>query len=342
MTFRLTAPCHFGLEKTLSFEVRRIGGEDIAVSDGRVTFNGDERVLIRANMCLSTAERVGILLSEFRARTFEELFQGVKAIPIEKYVGKFDRFPIKGFSLNSKLTSVPACQKIIKKAMVTMTLDTSGEGLHKRGYRRFSNAAPIKETLAAGIADLARIRDNDIVCDPFCGSGTLLIESALKALNIPPCLDREFTAMQWEFLPKELWDEEREVLRANIRKPEGFKLYGFDIDPEAVRLTRDNAVKAGVGEYIEVKQRDVADFTYPEGCTVVLCNPPYGERMLDEEQAHELYKVMGKRLLTTDSRRLFVITPDGEFEELFGKKADKNRKLYNGMLMCRLYSYFKS
>lgn len=372
MTFRLTAPCHFGLEKTLSFEVRRIGGEDIAVSDGRVTFTGDERVLIRANMCLSTAERVGILLSEFRARTFEELFQGVKAIPIEKYVGKFDRFPIKGFSLNSKLTSVPACQKIIKKAMVermksvykigyfqetealfqfrfsimkdniTMTLDTSGEGLHKRGYRRFSNAAPIKETLAAGIADLARIRDNDIVCDPFCGSGTLLIESALKALNIPPCLDREFTAMQWEFLPKEMWDEEREALRANIRKPENFKLYGFDIDPEAVRLTRDNAVKAGVGEYIEVKQRDVADFTYPEGCTVVLCNPPYGERMLDEEQAHELYKVMGKRLLPTDSRRLFVITPDGEFEELFGKKADKNRKLYNGMLMCRLYSYFKA
>lgn len=195
MTFRLTAPCHFGLEKTLSFEVRRIGGEDIAVSDGRVTFTGDERVLIRANMCLSTAERVGILLSEFRARTFEELFQGIKAIPIEKYVGKFDRFPIKGFSLNSKLTSVPACQKIIKKAMVermksvykigyfqetealfqfrfsimkdnvTMTLDTSGEGLHKRGYRRFSNAAPIKETLAAGIADLARIRDNDIVCE---------------------------------------------------------------------------------------------------------------------------------------------------------------------------------
>ena len=147
--------------------------------------------------------------------------------------------------------------------------------------------------------------------------------------------------MQWEFLPKELWDEEREALRANIKKPENFKLYGFDIDPEAVRLTRDNAAKAGVGEYIEVNRRDVAEFTYPEGCTAVLCNPPYGERMLDEEQAHELYRVMGKRMLPTDGRRLFVITPDGEFEELFGKKADKNRKLYNGMLMCRLYSYFK-
>ena len=369
MTFRLTAPCHFGLEKTLSYEVRKIGGEDISVSDGRVTFTGDERVLIRANMCLSVAERVGILLSEFKARTFEELFQGVKAIPIEQYVGKFDKFPIKGFSLNSKLSSVPACQKIIKKAMVErmksaygigyfqetealyqfsfsimkdnvmMILDTSGEGLHKRGYRRYSNAAPIKETLAAGIADLARIRDNDIICDPFCGSGTLLIESALKALNIPPCLDREFAAMQWEFLPKEMWDEEREALRANIRKPENFKLYGFDIDLEAVRLTRDNAQKAGVGEYITVEKRDIADFTYPDGCTCVICNPPYGERLLDEEQARELYKIMGERMLPQDDSRLFVITPDSEFEELFGKKADKNRKLYNGMLMCRLYSY---
>ncbi len=369
MTFRLTAPCHFGLEKTLSYEVRKIGGEDISVSDGRVTFTGDERVLIRANMCLSVAERVGILLSEFKARTFEELFQGVKAIPIEQYVGKFDKFPIKGFSLNSKLSSVPACQKIIKKAMVErmksaygigyfqetealyqfsfsimkdnvmMILDTSGEGLHKRGYRRYSNAAPIKETLAAGIADLARIRDNDIICDPFCGSGTLLIESALKALNIPPCLDREFAAMQWEFLPKEMWDEERETLRANIRKPENFRLYGFDIDAEAVKLTRDNAQKAGVGEYITVEKRDIADFTYPDGCTCVICNPPYGERLLDEEQARELYKIMGERMLPQDDSRLFVITPDSEFEELFGKKADKNRKLYNGMLMCRLYSY---
>ena len=369
MTFRLTAPCHFGLEKTLSYEVRKIGGEDIAVSDGRVTFTGDERVLIRANMCLSVAERVGIHLAEFKARTFEELFQGVKAIPIERYVGKFDKFPIKGFSLNSKLSSVPACQKIIKKAMVermksaygigyfqetealfqfsfsimkdnaVIILDTSGEGLHKRGYRRYSNAAPIKETLAAGIADLARIRDNDIICDPFCGSGTLLIESALKALNIPPCLNREFAAMQWEWIPKEMWDEERERLRSEIRTDRTLKLYGFDIDPEAVKLTRDNAQKAGVGEYITVEKRDIADFTYPDGCTCVICNPPYGERMLDEEQARELYKVMGERMLPADDHRLFVITPDSEFEELFGKKADKNRKLYNGMLMCRLYSY---
>lgn len=369
MIFRMTAPCHFGLEKTLSFEVKKIGGENVTVSDGRVDFSGDERVLIRANMCLSTAERVAIILAQFKAKTFEELFQGVKNVAIEQYVGKFDKFPIKGFSLNSKLSSVPACQKIIKKAMVermksvykigffqetdnlyqfrfsimkdevTFTLDTTGEGLHKRGYRRFSNAAPIKETLAAGIVDLARVRDRDVICDPFCGSGTLLIESAIKALGIPPCLNREFTAMSWDIIPKALWDEEREKLREEIKKDVSFKAYGFDIDPEAVKLTRENAEKAGVAEYIMVECRDIGAFTYPEDVTCVLCNPPYGERMLEQEQAREIYKIMGKRLLPLGDRRMFVITPDEEFQNLFGEKADKNRKLYNGMLLCRLYSY---
>lgn len=369
MTFRMTAPCHFGLEKTLSFEVKKIGGEDISVSDGRVDFSGDERVLVRANLCLSTAERVAIVLAQFKAKTFEELFQGVKNVPIEQYVGKFDKFPIKGFSLNSKLSSVPACQKIIKKAMVermksvykigffqetdnlyqfrfsimkdmvTFTLDTTGDGLHKRGYRRFSNAAPIKETLAAGIVDLARVRDRDVVCDPFCGSGTLLIESAIKALGIPPCLNREFTAMSWDIIPKDLWDEEREKLKEGIKKDVPFKAYGFDIDPEAVKLTRENAEKAGVADYITVECRDVKDFTYSEDVTCVLCNPPYGERMLEQEQAREIYKAMGKKLLPLGNRRMFVITPDEEFQNLFGEKADKNRKLYNGMLLCRLYSY---
>ena len=369
MTFRMTAPCHFGLEKTLSFEVKKIGGEDIQVSDGRVDFSGDERVLVRANMCLSTAERVAIVLAQFKARTFEELFQGVKNVAIEQYVGKFDKFPIKGFSLNSKLSSVPACQKIIKKAMVermksvykigffqetdnldqfrfsimkdnvTFTLDTTGEGLHKRGYRRFSNAAPIKETLAAGIVDLARIRDRDIICDPFCGSGTLLIESAIKALGIPPCLNREFTAMSWDIIPKEIWDEEREKLREGIKKDVSFRAYGFDIDPEAVRLTRDNAEKAGVGEYITVECRDVRDFSCPEDVNCIICNPPYGERMLEQEEAREIYKIMGEKILPLGDKRMFVITPDEEFQNLFGEKADKNRKLYNGMLLCRLYSY---
>lgn len=369
MVFNMTAPCHFGLEKTLSFEIRKIGGENIAVSDGKVNFTGDERVLVRANMCLSVAERVGIVLAEFKAKTFEDLFQGVKKIPIEQFVGKFDKFPIKGFSLNSKLTSVPACQKIIKKAMVermksvyhigyfqetdtlyqfrfsimkdnaVITLDTTGEGLHKRGYRRFSNAAPIKETLAAGIVDLARVRDTDVVCDPFCGSGTLLIESALKALNIPVGMNREFSAMAWDIIPGELWNEEREKLKAQIKTDVPFRAVGYDIDPEAVRLTKANAEKAGVGDYVTAEVRDIAEFVYPEEATCVICNPPYGERMLEEEQAAELYRIMGKRMLPADGRRLFVITPEEKFGELFGEEPSKNRKLYNGMLLCRLYSY---
>lgn len=369
MIFNMTAPCHFGLEKTLSFEVRKIGGENIAVSDGKVNFTGDERVLVRANLCLSTAERVGIVLAEFKARTFEELFQGVKNIPIEQFVGKFDKFPIKGFSLNSKLSSVPACQKIIKKAMVermksvyhigyfqeaetlyqfrfsimkdfvTIVLDTTGDGLHKRGYRRFSNAAPIKETLAAGIVDLARVRDRDVVCDPFCGSGTLLIESALKALGIPVGMNREFSAMSWRIIPKELWDEEREKLKAGIKTDVPFKAIGYDIDPEAVKLTLANAEKAGVGKYVSAEVRDIADFSYPDFVTCVICNPPYGERMLEEEQAKEIYRTMGKKLIPLGDRRLFVITPEEKFGDLFGIQPTKNRKLYNGMLMCRLYSY---
>lgn len=370
MRFKMSAPCHFGLEKTLSYEVKKAGGENLEISDGRVTFYGDESVLVRANMTLSTAERVGIVLAEFPARTFDDIYYAVQKIPIEQFVGKFDKFPIKGYTINSKLTSVPALQKTIKKAMVermksvykvgyfqetetlyqftfsilkdkaTIILDTTGEGLHKRGYRKFSNAAPIKETLAAGIVDLARVRDSDIVCDPFCGSGTLLIESALKALNIPVGANREFSAMAWDIIPKELWSTEREKLLANAKKDVSFRAVGFDIDSEAVKLTLDNAEKAGVGEYVTASVRDIKDYTHPENVTCILCNPPYGERLLEEDKAKEIYRTMGKVLLPLDSKRLYVITPEEKFGELFGEKPQKNRKLYNGMLMCRLYSYF--
>ncbi|MCH5324417.1 MAG: class I SAM-dependent RNA methyltransferase [Eubacterium sp.] len=370
MKLRLTAPCRFGLEKTLSFEIKRAGGENLEISDGRINFDGDETVLVRCNLTLSVAERVGIVLGEFTATTFDELFEQVKALPVEQFVGKFDRFPVKGHSLNSVLKSEPACQKIIKKALVerlksvygigyfqetealyqfvfsimknkvTVTLDTTGDGLHKRGYRKLSNAAPIRETLAAGIVDLARVRDNDVICDPFCGSGTLLIESALKALNIAPGLNRTFSAEEWECIPKQLWQDERERARAAIKTDCGFTAYGFDIDEEAVQLTLHNAKEAGVADRIHVEKRDIKDFTYPENVTCVLTNPPYGERLLEQEQARELYKALGKALLPLDGRRAYVITPDAEFETMFGQKAGKNRKLYNGMLMCRLYSYY--
>ncbi len=371
MNFEMTASCLFGLEKTLSFEVKRAGGENITVTDGQVTFTGDERVLVRANMTLSVAQRVEIVLGRFKAVTFEELFQGVKKCPIEQFVGKFDKFPIKGSSLNSKLSSVPACQKIIKKAMVerlkgvynigyfqetealyqfsfslmkdncTFKLDTTGEALHKRGYRKFSNAAPIRETLAAGLVDLARVKQTDIVCDPFCGSGTILIESALKALNMPVGANRHFSAMDWDIIPKELWQEEREALLKNIRQDIPFKAIGYDIDPEAVKLTLQNAKNAGVEKYVTAEVRDIKDFTYPENVTCVITNPPYGERLLEKEEAQRLYKIMGKRMLPYGDKRIYVITSDEKFGEHFGQKPTSNRKLYNGMLLCRLYSFMK-
>jgi putative N6-adenine-specific DNA methylase len=369
--YRYIAPCHFGLEKTLSFEVKKIGGEDVAVSDGRVMFSGGADVCAKADICLSTAERVCVVLGQFKATTFDELFEGVKRLPLSEYIGKYDAFPNTGHSLNSKLQSVPACQKIIKKAMavnlgaayrvnvlaesgavcqirfsimkdeVTLMLDTSGAGLHKRGYRRESNAAPIKETLAAGIVDIARVRDRDFVCDPFCGSGTLLIEAAMKALNIAPGLKRSFAGEHYGFLPEKVWREARAEATEAIKSGADFHAEGFDIDPECAELAAANAKKAGVDKYINVKTRDIRDFSYPDNALKIITNPPYGERMLEISEARELYRIMGERLLPLGENQLYIITPDEEFEDIFGSKADKNRKLYNGMLLCRLYSYFR-
>lgn len=363
------SPCHFGLEKVLSFELKSLGAQNIVASDGHVCFYGDESLLARTNICLATAERVGIIVGKFRAETFDELFSGVYKLPLEQFVGRLDAFPNKGYSLNSKLTSIPACQSIIKKAMarrlgehygmsileesgeklrfqfsivkdeVTIVLDTSGEGLHKRGYRRNSTEAPIKETLAAGIVDLARVRENDAVCDPFCGSGTFLIESAFKAMNIAPGLSRKFAAQQYGFLPKEIWSAEKSAALERIKRDAQFIGYGFDIDNEAVKLAEQNARKAGVIARIRFEKRDIKDFSYMTRDLKVITNPPYGERLLDVEKARELYETMGKVLLPRKQNSLFIITPDEKFEGLFGMQAIKNRKLYNGMIKCRLYSY---
>lgn len=371
MIYRYIAPCHFGLEKTLSFEVKKVGGEDIAVSDGRVAFSGGAEVCAKANVGLSTAERVCVVLGQFRARTFDELFEGIQRLPLSEYIGKYDAFPNSGHSLNSVLKSVPACQKIVKKAMAvnlgkaygvnvlaesgaecrvrfslmkdefTLMLDTSGAGLHKRGYRRESNAAPIKETLAAGIIDVARVRERDRVCDPFCGSGTLLIEAALKALNIAPGLKRHFAGEHYGFLPEEVWRSAREEALAAIKHGAEFRAVGYDANEECVGLTLANAKKAGLEKYITAEKRDIRDFEYGDGEVKVITNPPYGERMLEVSQARELYEVMGRKMLPRGGNQLYIITPDEEFENIFGLKSDKNRKLYNGMMMCRLYQYFK-
>lgn len=365
------APCRFGLEKTLSFELKRLGAENVRAEDGRVFFSGSADVCAKANVFCSTAERICVVLGQFRAESFDGLFEEIKKLPLSEYIGKRDMFPNKGSSLKSKLTSIPAIQKIVKKAMAvnlgaaygvntlpedgglcqirfslmknefTLMLDTSGDGLHKRGYRAVSNAAPIRETLAACIADIARVRENDLVTDPFCGSGTLLIEAAYKALNIAPGLNRQFAGEHMSFLPESVWKAAREEARSMIKKDADFCALGYDNDPECVRLTNANAKKAGVAEYVRAELRDIADFTRPERASKILTNPPYGERMLEVGQARELYAVMGKKLLPLGENQLYVITPDEDFESIFGKKADKNRKLYNGMLMCRLYTYFK-
>ncbi len=365
-TIRFSAPCHFGLEKVLRFEVTRIGGENITVQDGRVSWTGDFTTLARANIELSVAERVQILLAEYKATTFEELFDGMFKAPLERFIGKDDAFPVKGHSLNSQLTSIPACQKILKKAavkrlqkayrtqdflpetgslhqlqftilknQVSIYLDTTGAGLHKRGYRRNSNLAPIRETLAAGILDLARLRSNNIVCDPFCGSGTFLIEAARRACRIAPGLDRRFIAEQWSCVPREAWQQARSEALDRIDRQVDFIGYGYDVDPQAVALTLDNAKKAGVDKLIRVEQRDVADFA-PIPDAITICNPPYGERMLEQEDARKVYRTMGRVLQDP----AYIICGDTDFEHYFGRKADKRRKLYNGMISCQLYCYF--
>lgn len=366
---RLCCPCHFGLESVLSFEIKKIGGENLTVSDGRVSFDGDETLIARANICLATAERVLIELGSFTARTFDELFEGTRKLPLEKFVGKCDKFPVKGHSLKSQLHSIPDCQSIIKKAcvkrlesvygisrfeetgslyqlqfnilkdVVTLYIDTSGAGLHKRGYRKTSNDAPIKETLAAGIIDLAHIRTDSVVIDPMCGSGTLLIESAYKALRFAPGLKRKFVSQDWNLLNETVWQQERSAAIDAIVKNSEFKAYGFDVDKFAVDLSLANAKTAGVLPKMQISQRDIKNFVPVKGA-VTVCNPPYGERMLELKQAEELYKIMGQTMHPDKEHPCYIISPHEDFEKLFGKKADKKRKLYNGMLKCNLYMYF--
>ncbi|MBR4554656.1 MAG: class I SAM-dependent RNA methyltransferase [Ruminococcus sp.] len=367
---RFCCPCHFGLESVLKFELARIGAEDMTVSDGKISFTGDEAMIARANYRLATAERVLIELGNFRAESFEQLFQGVKNAPLERFIGRKDAFPVKGHCLDSKLHSVPDCQRIIKKAAVdrlagkygvswfeetgavhqlqfvirkdicSLYLDTTGAGLHKRGYRRISNDAPIKETLAAGIIDLARVRADTVVTDPMCGSGTLLIEAAYKAANIAPGLRRHFSAEQWEQVGAAPWKAEREKALAEVRRDCAFKGFGFDTDSEAVALTVDNAKKAGVIARITAEKRDISQYQKIPGATVVV-NPPYGERMLELREAEELYRIMGEKLAPSKEEPCFIISPHEDFEKFFGRKADKKRKLYNGMIKCELFMYFK-
>ena len=367
--FELIAPCFFGCEATAKFELTRIGAENIRVGDGRLTFAGGPEMIAAANLNLRTVERVMLLLNTYPASTFDELFDGVYSIPWEELLPADAAFPVTGSSLNSQLTSVPACQSIIKKAVVKrlmqghrttslpetgaeykirfmlrknvceIMLDTTGEGLHKRGYRRNAMEAPLRETLAATIADLGRVRRDSLVEDPFCGSGTLLIEAAQKAMNIAPGLKRRFAAERYSFVPAALWAEQRQKALAESKLDVGFEAFGYDIDPAAVALANANAKLAGVDHLIHFQQRPVAELSHPKKYGFLITNPPYGERLEDKKDLPALYQTLGERYRALDSWSMYLITSYEDAERYLGKKADKNRKIYNGMLKTYFYQY---
>lgn len=369
---KLCCPCLFGLESVLSGEVKRLGFEGITVTDGRVEFMSDMAGIARANLFLRTAERVLIVLGEFKAQSFQELIDHAEKIPFENYIGCKDAFPVKGWSLNSDLHSVPDCQSIIKKAavnrlsrkygirwleetgpvipirfsinrnLVTVMLDTSGVSLHKRGYRKAANLAPIKETLAAGILDLARIYPDTDFYDPFCGSGTFLIEAAYKAKNIAPGIYRRFAAEKWACLDGTIWQIGRGEALDSVRPDSDvtFMAHGSDISREALEITEANARRAGVWKYIRLEEKNALEFKVPDHKSLLVANPPYGERLLDTTETEKLYQDLGKVLEPSKQMAYYIISSQEDFETSFGRKADKRRKLYNGMMKCNLYMYF--
>ena len=366
--FRMAVPCLFGLEGLAGDELRRMDMEQVQVENGRVLFSGGKRELAKANLCLRTGERVLLVLAEFEARSFEELFQGVLAAPLEEFIPADGAFPVKGHCLNSQLMSVPDCQAIIKKAAcrrlgekygigwlpengakfqlqfaimqdkVTLYLDTSGVGLHKRGYRAVGNDAPLRETLAAAMVTLTRYRGREFLWDPFCGSGTIPIEAALIAINRAPGLNRSFAAEKFPWMEAEVWRDVRsEAMDKEFRG--NYRILGSDNDPKCVSLAMSNARKAGVGKLIEFRDGDATKLPLPAAEGILICNPPYGERMMEQQSARRLYQALGKHLRFADGWRTCVITSEPEFEHYFGRRADKKRKLYNGMIKCDYYMY---
>ncbi len=370
MDFKLCVPCLLGLEGPIADELKRLGMANVQNENGRVYFTGDESAIAAAIINLRIGERVLVELGSFQALSFEELFQGVKAIRWEDYIPKDGAFPVKGYSLNSKLFSVSDCQKIIKKAIVerlklkykierfpetaetyqiqfsimkdqvSICLDTSGDGLHKRGYRPAHNAAPLKETMAAAMVKLSRYRGRDDFADPFCGSGTIPIEAALIARNIAPGINRSFAAQSWRMIDPRVWDLAREKAR-DLEYHGNYNIYGADIDPHSVALARENAARAGVGDIIHFEVADATKFDRHTERGVIVTNPPYGERIMEKEQAEELYRKFGAALRQTENWQLYLLSSHTEFERCFGKTADKKRKLYNGMIKCDLFMYFK-
>lgn len=370
-TYELVAPCHFGLEAVLKREIYDLGYEIISVEDGKVTFEGDAEAICRANINLRTAERILLKVGQFRACTFTELFDNVADLNWEDYIPEDGKFWVtKANSVNSKLFSSSDIQSIVKKAIVerlkrkyhvnwfqeqgcdypirvmiikdivTICLDTTGDSLHKRGYRPAAGKAPISETLAAALIKLTPWNKDRIFIDPFCGSGTFPIEAAMMAANIAPGMNRSFTAENWQnIIPKQEWYMAMEEANDNINMEIDTDIQGFDLDENVVKIARQNAKNAGVDKLIHFQARDVRNLSHPKKYGFIITNPPYGERLEEKEALPALYSALGRQFANLDAWSAYVITSYEDIEKYFGRKADKNRKIYNGMLKTYFYSF---
>ncbi len=372
MKIQMVATCLFGLEKLLGEEIDALGLKRSETMDGRVFFEGEECDIPRANIFLRCAERVYILMGRFAATTFTELFDGTRALPFEQYIGRYDAFPVTGHAIKSKLFSLPDCQSIVKKAVVErlsekysikwfaenseikyrieffifkdeahLMIDTSGTPLHKRGYRPGAGAAPIRETLAAAIALTARPREDTLIWDPFCGSGTLAIEAAMIATKRAPGMGRSFVSEQFPALKKSLWDAARDEAEAMVLRDSKFEAFASDIDEDMLDLVYENAVRAGVEEHLNIFAADARSIEKPDRRGTIICNPPYGERLMSESEVAALYADMGRNFARFEPWQIYVITSCENFERLYRRRADKTRRLYNGMIPCTLYQFFK-
>lgn len=367
--FELVVPTLFGLESFTAREIRRLGYETTSVTDGRVTFMGDIEAICRVNMWLRTGERVLIKVGQFKAESFEELFEKTYELDWSSWLNKDSAFPVKGHCLKSKLASVRDCQAIIKKAIakkmsqtynsewlledgglyqiqfsvykdeVLLMIDTSGDPLHKRGYRQNSNLAPLRETIAASMVMMSFWKYEFLLCDPFCGSGTIPIEAVMIKKNIAPGIKRRFAAMEFSQIPHDLWDRALDEAQSLI-KDIPLEVYASDIDLKTVELARENAQKAGVAEYIKFSRKNASYIEFSQKYGTIICNPPYGERLGEKYECEELYRQIGKTFKSLDEWNYYILTSNEEFESLFGRVANKKRKIYNGMLKCNIYQYF--
>ncbi|KQL46660.1 N-6 DNA methylase [Brevibacillus choshinensis] len=366
----LIATATFGLESVVAEEVKALGYTDVQVENGKVTFTADISAIARTNLWLRTADRVRLKIGEFQATTFDELFEKTKALPWADWITEDATFPVEGKSVKSTLFSVPDCQAIVKKAVVeslkktykrdwfdeqgplykievallkdvaTLTIDTSGPGLHKRGYRELIGTAPLKETMAAAMIMLSRWKPDRVFMDPFCGSGTIPIEAALIGQNIAPGMNREFVSESWTTIPKSAWREARAETHDLARYDQKLEIIGTDMDEEILKIARVNAAEAGVDDLIHFQRMDMRDIRTKKKYGYLICNPPYGERLGEWKQVSKMYGEMGKTFAALDTWSFYVITSDELFEEHFGRKASKKRKLYNGNMKVDYYQFF--